>query len=41
MFVMETLQNIQESGDRQTRTKLYRLFSATTDQYACKEDCIK
>ena len=38
---MKTLQNIQELRDRQTETKVLRLFSATTEKYASKEKCIK
>ena len=41
---MKTQKNIQEPSDRQTETKLVRLFSARTEQYAGKEQyagCIK
>ena len=33
--------SIQESRDRQTEAKILRLFPATAEQYASKEECIK
>ena len=41
IFDVKNWQNIQEPRDRQTKTKVLRIFSVSPEQYASKEKCIK
>ena len=41
IFDVKNWKNIQEPRERQTKTKVLRIFSVSPEQYASKEKCIK